>query len=60
MKNLQDTKLVTLNDVLEYLHAALNTFADDPADSDFQRGYEQALADMRNAFLGMAPTDRLH
>jgi hypothetical protein len=60
MKNLQDPKLVTLNDVFEYLHTALNTFADDPADSDFQQGYEQALSDMRYHFLGVSPTDRLH
>jgi hypothetical protein len=60
MKNLQDPRPVTLNDVFEYLHTQLNFFANDPADSYFREGYEQALLDMRHDLLGMSPTDRLH
>jgi hypothetical protein len=60
MKNSQDPKPVTLDDVFEYLHTALNSFEGDPADSDFQRGYERALSDMRHDLLGISPTDRLH
>jgi hypothetical protein len=56
MKNLQDPRPVTLNDVFEYLHTQLDFFANDPADSNFREGYEQALLDMRHDLLGMSPT----
>jgi hypothetical protein len=46
------TNPVTLQDAIDYLHFGLATFEHDPADTDFQRGYEQALRDMRADLLG--------
>jgi hypothetical protein len=34
---------VTRDDVIEYLREAIRGFELDPADSDFQRGYQAAL-----------------
>jgi hypothetical protein len=42
----------TLQDATDYLHFQLAAFEFDPADTDFQRGYEQALRDMRADLLG--------
>lgn len=36
--------------VYEYLNDAIKSFAGDPADSDFQRGYLAALIEMENYF----------
>ena len=48
---LLDTKPATLDDVIDYLQFDLDTFEYDPADTDFQRGYEQALRDVQTELL---------
>jgi len=30
----------------EYLHRTINSFSDDPADSDYQRGYLSAMVEL--------------
>ncbi len=52
MKSIYGSKPVTLNRAINYLHIQLAAFQLDPADSDFRRGYEQALHDMRVDLLG--------
>jgi hypothetical protein len=54
------TKPLTLQDVLDYLHNALIGFENDPADTEFQEGYEQALNDMVDDLIGRRPEDTLH
>lgn len=39
------------DDVAGYLRDGLDAFARDPADSDFQRGYEAALEEMWRVFV---------
>ena len=56
MNNLRDTTPATLQDVIDYVQSELASFERDPADSDFQRGYECALRDMRTDLLGWPPT----
>jgi|SoimicmetaTmtLMA_FD_contig_31_8230735_length_656_multi_2_in_0_out_0_1 hypothetical protein len=46
--------------VLEYLQAGIAHFKDQPAECDFQRGYEQALRDMRQEFFGTPSDEQLH
>jgi hypothetical protein len=46
MTNLHDTKPATLQDALDYLQLGLTSFEHDPADNDFQLGYEQALRNL--------------
>jgi hypothetical protein len=38
---------VTYWDIVEYLDKALEQFKNDPADTDYQRGYEAALRELR-------------
>jgi hypothetical protein len=47
-------------DVLEYLQTGIAHFNAHPADCDFQRGYEQALRDMRHVYFGAQSDERLH
>jgi hypothetical protein len=47
-------------DVLEYLQTGLAHFRDEPAECDFQRGYEQALRDMRQEFFGVPSDERIN
>jgi hypothetical protein len=47
-------------DVLEYLQTGIAHFKDSPAGCDFERGYEQALRDMRQEFFGVASDEQLH
>jgi hypothetical protein len=57
MKSIYGSKPVTLNRAINYLHIQLAAFQLDPADSDFRRGYEQALHDMRvDLCLGISGT----
>jgi hypothetical protein len=42
-------------DFESYLIEALNSFENDPADTDYQRGYESGLRDLLNTFMA-APT----
>jgi hypothetical protein len=46
--------------VLEYLQAGIAHFRDQPAECDFQRGYEQALRDMCQEFFGAPSDEPLH
>jgi hypothetical protein len=50
----------TLQDVIDYLEDALATFEHDPADSEFQLGYEQALQNMMLELLGRPAVRWLH
>jgi hypothetical protein len=52
---LLDARPATLEDVIEYLQFELASFEHDPADSDYQHGYEQAIHDMRTDFLRWRP-----
>jgi hypothetical protein len=52
MTTTSNTKPATLQDAVDYLETALATFEHDPADSEFQLGYEQALRDTITEFLG--------
>ena len=54
------TKHLTLQDVLDYLHNALIGFEDDPPDTEFQEGYEQALKDMVDDLIGRRTENTLH
>jgi hypothetical protein len=47
-------------DVLEYLQTGIAHFKNEPAECDFQRGYEQALWDMRQEFFGTPSGEQLH
>jgi hypothetical protein len=51
MTTLLETKTATLQDVIDYLQFELATFQHDPADTDFQLGYEQALRDLESELL---------
>jgi len=53
-------KTLTLRDVFDYLDNALIGFETEPADSEFQHGYEQALSDMEYHLIGRRPEDTLH
>jgi hypothetical protein len=53
-------KPLTLQDVFDYLDNALIGFETDPADSEYQQGYEQALSDMEYHLIGRRPEDTLH
>ena len=53
-------KHLTLQDVFDYLDNALIGFETDPADSEFQQGYEHALSDMEYHLIGRRPEDTLH
>jgi hypothetical protein len=37
-------------DVIQYLEETLSTFDDDPADSDYQHGYQDAILEMYDFF----------
>lgn len=37
-------------DIIQYLEEVLATFDNDPADSDYQRGYQAAFQEMYEAF----------
>jgi hypothetical protein len=50
----------TLQDVIDYLERALVLFERDPADTEFQLGYEQALRDMMIELIGRPPARWLH
>lgn len=57
------TKPSTLNYIIDYLLTGLESFERDPADSNFQRGYEQALRDtmvdlLRGHMLAKLPSPR--
>jgi hypothetical protein len=43
MTNSHDTKPATFQDALEYLQLGLASFEHDPAENEFQQGYEHAL-----------------
>jgi hypothetical protein len=60
MKNLPETKPVTLQDVIDYVQTELASFEREPADGDFQRGYECALRDMRADLLGSPYAAKAH
>ena len=46
-KTEMNEKQTTLQDVIDYLEDASASFELDPADTEFQRGYEQAIRNMR-------------
>jgi hypothetical protein len=46
--------------VLEYLQSGIAHFKEQPAECEFQRGYEQALRDMRQEFFGAPSDEQLH
>ena len=50
----------TSQDVIDYLERALVLFERDPADTEFQLGYEQALRDMMIELIGRPPARWLH
>jgi len=50
----------TLQDVIDYLERALVLFERDPADTEFQLGYEQAIRDMMIELIGRPPARWLH
>ena len=50
----------TLQDVIQYLCDALSGFECDPANDDFQLGYEQALKDMMTDLIGRPAVRWLH
>jgi len=60
MKSTLTIKPLTLEDVLEILHNALIGFENDPADTEFQEGYEQALKDMVDDLIGRRTENTLH
>ena len=60
MKYAFTIKSPTLQDVFDYLDNALIGFETDPADSEFQQGYEQALSDLEQHLIGRRPEDTLH
>jgi hypothetical protein len=53
MTTLRDAQAepATLVDVLDYLQFELQSVELDPAESNFQRGYEYALRDLKTEFL---------
>jgi hypothetical protein len=55
-----DLKPVEPSDVFEYLQTGIAHFNEEPADCDFQRGYERALRDMCQEFFGVSSDERLH
>ena len=52
MTKLHGTKQTTLQDALDYLQLGLASFEHDPADNDFQLGYEHALRNLLIDFRG--------
>lgn len=42
-------------DFESYLMEALESFTNDPADTDYQRGYEAGLRDLYDAFMAFTP-----
>ena len=59
-KTEMNEKQTTLQDVIDYLERALASFKRDPADTEFQRGYEQAVRDMMIDLVGRPPVWWLH
>lgn len=59
MKSLRPLKPVTPLDVFDYLQDGIDSFTEEPADCDFQRGYQRALFDMRENFFGVSADERL-
>jgi hypothetical protein len=53
-------KQTTLQDVIDYLEDASASFELDPADTEFQRGYQQAVSDMMIDLVGRPPVRWLH
>jgi hypothetical protein len=51
-KKEMNEKQTTLQDVIDYLDGASASFKRDPADTEFQRGYEQAIRDMMIDLFG--------
>lgn len=39
-------QIASISDILSYLEEALEGFDNDPADTDFQRGYQSALQEV--------------
>jgi hypothetical protein len=59
-KTEMNEKQTTLQDVIDYLEDASASFELDPADTEFQRGYEQAVRDMMIDLVGRPPVWWLH
>jgi hypothetical protein len=59
-KTEMNVKQTTLQDVIDYLENALDGFGLDPADTEFQRGYEEALRHMMIELIGRPPVRWLH
>ena len=59
MTNVHDTKTATLQDALDYLQLGLASFEHDPADNNFQRGYEHALRNVLFDLRGDSWCERL-